>query len=121
MNQSKEMVKIAYNAMDDKLAKDIKIIDIHNISVVSDYFLIGSGTNPNQVRAIADNVEELLHKAGYPIKGKEGYSSSKWILMDYNDIIVHVFSEEDRSFYDLERIWKDGKEITIEELESNQN
>lgn len=116
MSNSKEMAKIAYSAMDDKLAKDIRIIDIHNISIVADYFLIASGNNKNQVQAIANNVEEFLHKAGYHMKATEGYQTANWILMDYNDIIVHIFCSEDRSFYDLERIWKDGVEIAPEDL-----
>lgn len=116
MNHSKEMAKLAFEAMDDKLAKDIKIIDISNVSVFADYFLIANGTNRNQVQAIADNVDEVMHKAGYPVKSTEGFQTANWILMDYNDIIVHVFSEEDRAFYDLERIWKDGTEVSAEDL-----
>jgi ribosome-associated protein len=116
MSNSNEMVKIAYDAMDDKLAKDIQILDIRNISVVADYFLICDGSNRNQVQAIADNVEEELHKAGYHVKSIEGYHTANWILMDFNDIIVHVFHKDDRAFYDLERIWKDGKVVNPEVL-----
>ncbi len=116
MNNSKEMAIIAYNAMDDKLARDIKIIDISNISVVADYFLIADASNKNQIQAIAGNVEELMHKAGYHLKSTEGYQSASWILLDYNDIIIHIFSSEDRLFYDLERIWKDGTVVDIDEL-----
>ena len=117
MNNSKQMAKIAYEAMDDKLAKDIKVIDISNISVVADYFLIADGRNRNQVQAIANNVEEFLGKAGYHVKAIEGYQTANWILMDFNDIIVHIFNTDDRSFYDLERIWKDGKEISLADLD----
>ena len=117
MNNSKQMAKLAYEAMDDKLAKDIKVIDISNISVVADYFLIADGSNRNQVQAIANNVEEFLGKAGYHVKATEGYQTANWILMDFNDIIVHIFNTEDRAFYDLERIWKDGKEITLADLD----
>lgn len=116
MNNSKEMTRIAYKAMDDKLAKDIKIIDISNISVVADYFIIADGSNHNQVQAIANNVDEFLGKAGYHVKATEGYHSANWILMDYNDIIVHIFSSDDRSFYDLEHIWKDGVEVSVNDL-----
>lgn len=116
MNNSREMAKLAFEAMDDKLAKDIKIIDISKVSVFADYFLIANGTNRNQVQAIADNVDEVMHKAGYSVKSTEGFQTANWILMDYNDIIVHVFSEEDRAFYDLERIWKDGTEVMAEDL-----
>lgn len=115
-NKAKEMAKLAYGALDEKKAEDIRIIDIQGISVMADYFLIASGTNRNQVQALADNVEEVLFKAGYPMKQSEGYRTANWILLDYGDIIVHVFDSENRLFYDLERIWCDGKTITIDEL-----
>lgn len=114
--KAKEMARLAYKALDDKKAEDIRIIDIEKVSVLADYFLIASGTNKNQVQAMADNVDEMLHKAGYPVKQTEGYQSANWILMDYGDIIVHVFDRENRLFYDLERIWRDGQMISLEEL-----
>ena len=117
MDQSLNMVKIAYDALDDKLAEDIKIIDIRSISVLADYFIIADGSNRNQVQAMADSAEEALGRAGYDAKQIEGYQSANWILMDYKDIIVHVFSKEDRASYDLERIWRDGKQITKEDLQ----
>lgn len=111
-----KMAKLAYEALADKKAEDIKIIDIHEVSVLADYFIIASGTNRNQVQAMADNVEEELHKAGYPVRQTEGYNTANWILMDFGDLIVHMFDSENRLFYDLERIWRDGKMITPEEL-----
>ena len=108
--QSKEMAKLAYDALADKKAQDIKIINIEGVSVIADYFIIASGTNHNQVQAMADSVDEALHKAGHPAKQTEGYQSANWILLDYGDIIVHVFDTENRLFYDLERIWRDGKD-----------
>ena len=111
---AKEMARLAYRALEDKKAVDIKIINIEGVSVLADYFIIASGTNRNQVVALADNVEEELHKAGYPVKMTEGYRSANWVLLDYGDIIVHVFDSENRLFYDLERIWRDGKDISIE-------
>lgn len=116
MNQSKEMVRIAYNALSDKKGEDIKIIDITGISVLADYFIIANGNSDSQVNALVDNVEEELHKAGYPLRQREGYASGSWVLLDFGDIIVHVFDKENRLFYDLERIWKDGKDISVEEL-----
>ena len=116
MEQAKEMAKIAYHALEEKKGEDIRIIDISGVTVMADYFIIASGTNRNQVQAMADNVEEELHKAGYPVKQTEGYNSANWILMDFGDIIVHVFDSENRLFYDLERIWRDGKEIQMEDL-----
>lgn len=111
MNNSKKMTKIAFQALEDKKAEDIRVIDISGVSVLADYFIIANGTNENQVRALVDNVQEELDKAGYEVKQVEGYRSGSWILLDYGDIIVHVFSKEDRLFYDLERIWRDGKEV----------
>ncbi|MBQ2275762.1 MAG: ribosome silencing factor [Lachnospiraceae bacterium] len=115
MNQSKEMAKIAYAALEEKKAEDIKVLDISEVSVLADYFIIANGTNKNQVQALVDNVQEQLHKAGYESKQVEGYQTGNWILLDYGDVIIHIFSKEDRLFYDLERIWRDGKEITFEE------
>ena len=116
MDQSLNMVKIAYDALDDKLAEDIKIIDIRSISVLADYFIIADGNNKNQVQAMVDNVQEKLFKAGCEMKQMEGYREGNWILLDFGDIIIHIFDKENRLFYDLERIWKDGKEVSIEEL-----
>ena len=116
MSIEKEMAKIACKAIDDKKGQDIKVIDIHNVSVIADYFVIASGTNSNQVQAIVDNVEEQLGRAGYEAKQIEGNRSSSWILMDYGDVIIHVFDEENRLFYDLERIWRDGKELDTSEF-----
>lgn len=116
MNQSKEMTRLAVAALEDKKASDVKIIDIEHISTLADYFIIASGTNRNQVQAMADSVEEALSKAGYEPKQIEGYQNANWILMDYGDIVLHVFDEENRLFYDLERIWRDGKLIEKEEV-----
>ena len=116
MNQAKEMARIAYDALSDKKAEDIKVIDIAGVSVLADYFLIANGNSDSQVNALVDNVEEQLHKAGYPLKQREGQASGKWVLLDFGDIIVHVFDKENRLFYDLERIWKDGKNVEIDEL-----
>lgn len=117
MATSKELAKIACAALADKKANDIKVIDISEVSVLADYFIIASGSNRNQVQAMVDSVQEdLLKKAGAEAKQVEGYQTANWILLDYTDIIVHVFDEENRLFYDLERIWRDGKDIKIEEL-----
>ena len=113
---SKEMVKIAYEALSDKKGQDIKIIDIQSVSVLADYFIIADGSNPNQVQAMADNVEEMLDKAGCECKQIEGYQTANWILMDYGDVVIHIFDEENRLFYDLERIWRDGKVVEKEEI-----
>ena len=113
---SKELAKIAYNALDDKKGVNITIIDISEISIIADYFIIAGGTNENQVKALAGNVEDEFAKAGLYPKHVEGYTNANWILIDYEDVIVHVFNEDDRLFYDLERIWRDGKIVNVEEL-----
>ena len=108
-----ENIKIVYKALDDKKGIDIKILDISEVSVMADYFIIASGTNKNQVQALADNVEEELLKLDIHCRQIEGYPSGNWILMDYSDFIVHIFNQDDRLFYDLERIWKDGKLVEV--------
>lgn len=115
-NRSKEMAGIAFRALEEKKAEDIRIIDISGISVIADYFIIANGSNPNQLQAMQENVEEQLYKAGFRERQIEGNQRSSWILMDYGDVIVHIFSKEDRLFYDLERIWRDGRDISPEEL-----
>lgn len=116
MNNSKRMTTLAIKALEDKKGNDIRVIDIQDVSIIADYFIIASGSNRNQVQTMADNVEEVLGRAGYEPRQLEGYGTATWILMDYNDIIVHIFSEEDRLFYDLERIWRDGKNVDIDEF-----
>lgn len=111
MDSSKEMVKIAYSALDDKMGEDIRILDISNISVLADYFIIAHGNNSNHVRALIDFTEEKLNKAGYETKNIEGTHNGSWVLMDFKDIIVHVFDKDSRVFYDLERVWSEGKVI----------
>lgn len=113
---SKELAKLACDALDDKKALEIKVIHIENVSTLADYFIIASGTNHNQVQAMADNVDETLGRAGYEPKQIEGYQNANWILMDYRDIVIHIFDEENRLFYDLERIWRDGTVVEVEDL-----
>ena len=116
MTESRKMAAMACDALDDKKANDIKVIDIEKVSSLADYFIIASGSNRNQVQAMADNVDEVLGKAGYPVKQIEGNSTANCILMDYGDIVIHIFDEENRLFYDLERIWRDGKSVEVADL-----
>lgn len=115
-NSANEIVKLAYHAMDSKQAENIKIIKISDISIIADYFLIGNGINTPQVEAIVDTVEYELSKAGYNPKRIEGVKSCGWILMDYGDVVIHVFAKEDRLFYDLERIWSDGTVVDVKDI-----
>lgn len=116
MEESRELAKLACKALHDKKAEDVRVIQIGDISVLADYFIIANGTNPNQIQAMVDAVDDELAKAGHHAKQIEGNQHSSWVLMDYGDIIIHVFSREDRLFYDLERIWRDGTIIDAEEL-----
>mgnify|MGYP002673711050 FL=1 len=112
---SKEMARITIAALEDKKGQDIKVIDISNVSVMADYFIIASGKNRNQVQALSNNVEEKLQENKIHPR-IEGYQTASWILMDFNDVIVHIFNEEDRLFYNLEKIWLDGKVIDVDTL-----
>ena len=113
---SKQVTKIAFDALEDKKGVNIKVIDISNISILADYFIIAGGTNENQVKALADNVEEKLAKVKLMPKQIEGYDNANWILMDYQDVIIHIFNEQDRLFFDLERIWSDGQSVDVKEF-----
>ena len=115
---SKELTKLAVAALEDRKAEDVTVIDISEISPIADYFIIANGTNESQVRAQAmrDAADEALYKAGVKVQQIEGNQSSTWILMDYGDIIIHIFSKEDRLFYDLERTWRDGKVVDVSDL-----
>ncbi len=109
--ESIDIAKKAAEALTEKKAQEIVIIDIHDISTIADYFVIANGTNQNQLAAMKDAVDEALYKENIHARSIEGNHSSTWILMDYQDVIVHLFSKEDRSFYDLERIWRDGRRV----------
>ena len=111
--QSKEMARTVVNCLEDKKAQNIQVIDI---SVLGDYFIIANGTNRNQIQALSDHVEESLGKAGFVPKQIEGYNNANWVLLDYRDVIIHIFDPETRTYYDLERIWRDGKAVDISEL-----
>ncbi len=111
-----ELLKTIYKALDDKKAENIKIIDISNISVMTDHFLITNGANQPQVDALVDAAEETLLKAGVKDVKVEGGRNNGWTLIDAGSIIIHIFTRENRDFYDLERIWKDGKAVEIEAL-----
>ena len=108
---SLDAAKLAIQALEDKKAEDIRVIDISEVSVLADYFIIAGGGNSNQIQALSDNVEEKLGRAGYPVRQIEGYNTANWVLLDFGDVIVHIFDRENRLLYDLERIWRDGKQI----------
>jgi len=116
VNRIKDMALLAVQALEDKKAEDICVIDISEVSVLADYFIIAGGNNTSQIQALADSVDEKLGSAGYHLKQMEGYQSANWVLLDFGDIIVHIFDRENRLFYDLERIWRDGKTVELDVL-----
>ena len=114
MEESMKMVQTVYRALEEKKGESIRILDISKISVLADYFVITNGTNDSQVKALVDNVEEKMHKAGYELRQQEGSGGGAWVLLDYGVVIVHIFDRENRPFYDLERIWSDGVLVELE-------
>ena len=102
---SKQMAKVAVEALKEKKGYDVKVIDISEISILADYFIIANGSNSNQVQAMVDNVEEQMYKAGFDDPKVEGYNNASWILLDYNDVVLHIFDEESRSFYNYDTIY----------------
>ena len=115
-DRSAELARLAIAALEDKKAEDVRVIDIGDVSVLADYFIIASGNNRIQVQAMADEVEERLGRAGAIPKQIEGYQAGNWVLLDFGDVIIHIFDAQNRLFYDLERIWKDETQITPDQL-----
>ena len=113
MEQTKAMARIIRDALEEKKGEDVRILDISEVSVLADYFIIANGSSNNQVKALVDHVDEKMAKAGYELKQIEGNGTGTWVLMDYDDIIVHVFDKDNRLFYNLERIWSDGKRVEL--------
>ncbi|AEV69584.1 ribosome silencing factor [Acetivibrio clariflavus] len=105
---SKALAEKIVEILNDKKAKDVKTIDISELTVIADYFVICSGTSTVHIKALADEVEEKMQEMNVELLRKEGYNSARWILLDYNSVVVHIFHEEDREFYNLERLWADG-------------
>ncbi|MDB8852025.1 MAG: ribosome silencing factor [Peptostreptococcus anaerobius] len=105
-----------YDAIDDKIGQDIVILNIGKVSSLCDYFVIATGSSSRQVKAIADSVEDEMTKIDIEPRGKEGITSQSWVLLDYGDIMVHIFDEENRGFYNLEKLWKDAPYVERDEL-----
>jgi len=116
-NELKRQISEAMAACQDKKAESVAILEMEKESnAFTDYFLICSGINPRQVQAIADEVEERLEKMGQRVTHKEGYNQAEWVLLDYVDFVVHIFSERARQYYDLERLWKTAKRLEPSDL-----
>lgn len=116
IEESREITKKICKALDDKKAIDIKVIDISGISDLADFFIMASADNSRMLNSLMDAVGRTCAENNVNEKSIEGNQNSTWVLMDYEDIIVHLFSKEDRVFYNLERIWQDGVQIPFEEL-----
>ena len=113
----RQQVAAAIQACEDKKAADISILEMDkNAGAFTDYFVICSGNNPRQIQAIADDIRERLHAMTFAPKSVEGYNQAEWVLMDYVDFVVHIFSEHSRRFYDLERLWKSAKRLAPSEV-----
>lgn len=111
--ESKVLADKIVEILNDMKAKRIESINIENVTIISDYFIICSGTSTTHNRGIADEIMEKLNKEGLHCKHLEGYETARWILLDYIDVVIHIFHEEDREFYNLERLWKDGNFANI--------
>ncbi|MEE0914206.1 MAG: ribosome silencing factor [Ruminococcus sp.] len=113
---SYEQAVMAAKAISSKKGLDIQVIEISDVSVLADYMVIATGTSSTHVKALADEVEYQLDKNGVSVSHIEGYRSNSWILLDYVDVIVNVFSDEAREFYDLDRLWQDGKPVDLTDI-----
>ncbi|MGE2728914.1 ribosome silencing factor [Mycolicibacterium vaccae] len=109
-----DMARIAARAAADKLAEDVVVIDVSNQLVITDCFVIASGSNDRQVNAIVDEVEEKMRQAGYKPARREGTREGRWTLLDYVDIVVHIQHQDERNFYALDRLWRDCPTIEVD-------
>lgn len=110
---AKEKASVIYNALEEKKAMNIKAIDISSLSPIADYFVIASASNVNQLMAFVEQIEEDLVKEKIHSPKTEGKRGSGWVLMDYGDVVVHLFLQDEREFYDIERIWADAPEAVL--------
>ena len=115
--KAKEIALLAAKALDEKKARDIKILYVNNQTIIADYFVIAHGTSRTQVNALADEVEYKLGLEGIDPTKIEGRGQGTWVLLDYDSVLVHVFNPQSRDFYNLEKLWADGEEIPFEMTE----
>lgn len=108
-----EMLELIVKTLDRKKAEDIKVIGIADLTILADYFVIADGTSSTQTKSLADEVEFQLKEKGIAPNQIQGANGSNWIILDYGNIVVHVFHKEQRDYYNLERLWRDGEEIDI--------
>ena len=115
MLNAKEIIETAVKALSDQKGKELKVLYTANQTPLAEYFIICSGTSNTQVRALAEAVEEALSKAGEEPHHIEGHRGGQWTLLDYSAVVIHVFTEEGREFYDLERLWSDAETVDVSE------
>ena len=116
MLTAKEVAYEVTKALDEKKGMDIKLLKINEISSLADYFLICTGTSNTHVKTLCDYAEHTLQELGEPMLGREGHRGNSWELLDFGSIVVHVFTDEARKFYDLERVWADAKQIDLKDI-----
>lgn len=116
--EATDLALAAASVADEKKGRNVRVLDIRSISTVADYFVICAGTNSTQTRAIAEAVEDRLTGLGLPLHHMEGYQNGRWILLDFGYVVVHVMHEEERNFYNLERLWGDAREIAVARSEA---
>lgn len=113
MKDVDERISVIVKACDDKNGFDVKVLDLRKLTTITDYFILVSANSTTQVRAIADGIEEKMEKLDYTISNKEGYKEGRWTLLDYGNIVVHLFHKDEREFYNLEKLWADSEELTL--------
>ena len=118
MLSPEQITAVAYKALEDKKAKDVKILKTAEHTVLADYFVICNGSSSSHIKALVDEVDKQLSEAGEPPIRREGLRSDIWVLMDFGSVIVHIFTDEARKFYDLERLWSDSEVIDSSSLQS---
>ena len=116
MLSSYEIASLAVKALDDKMARDIQILKTDKVTVLADYFIICTATSDTHAKTLADETEKLLSQSGEPVRRREGYRSGGWTLLDFGCVIVHIFSEDMREFYALDRLWSDAEKLDYKEL-----
>ncbi|MDR2559805.1 MAG: ribosome silencing factor [Oscillospiraceae bacterium] len=107
--ENNEILKTALNALDSKKGRNLQVIKVGDLTILAHYFILASGGSSTQVKALADEVEHKLKEKGENPKRTEGYNGANWVVLDYIDVVIHIFHEETREFYDLERLWQDGE------------
>ena len=114
MNET--LLQVTYKAIDDKRGEDIVVLNMQGISLLADYFVIAEGSSERQVQAIAREVKEKAEEAGFTVRKIEGFDSARWILVDLGDVVAHIFHKDERSYYNLERLWGDAPQLDAPQL-----